>query len=135
MILKTEVAQSIQSDPSLVYLNDHKFMLELSRQCDFYFIDESLVQYRIHAENSISKNRDIWERDAYCLSRYLMKKYECELSRKILSKHYARMGVHLYNQRHPRYARKCFGIAIKNNSRKTSYYKKFIKAAVRSLLN
>ena len=135
MILRTEVAQKIKFDPALVYLNDHKFMLELSRQCDFYFIDEPLVQYRIHGDNSISKNRDQWEKDAFRLSSFLLKNYSSELPKDTTARCYKRLGVHLLNRRHPRYARKCFAIAIKNNYKKTSYYKKFIKAAVSSLLS
>ena len=135
MILKTEVAQEIQFDPELVYANDYKFMLELARKCDFYFIDEPLVQYRIHGDNSISKNKNNWMRDSYYISRHVLNNYSKELSRYVIGKCYTKMGVHLHNQGHPRYARKCFAIAIKNNYTKTSYYKKFIKAAVRSLLN
>jgi glycosyltransferase involved in cell wall biosynthesis len=135
MILKTEVAQEIQFDPELVYANDYKFMLELARKCDFYFIDEPLVQYRIHGDNSISKNKDVWVRDNYHISRHLLNNYDQDLSTHVIAKCYAQMGVHLHNQGHPRYARKCFASAIRNNYKKTSYYKKFIKVAVRSLLN
>ncbi|MHC5183919.1 MAG: glycosyltransferase family 2 protein [Planctomycetota bacterium] len=135
MILKTQVAQAIQFDPGFVYANDYKFMLELSRQCDFYFINEPLVQYRIHGDNSITKNKHIWARDDYYLSRYLLTNYVQELSKNVIAKCYKQMGVHLHNQGHLGYARKCFGAAIRNNSKKTSYYKKFIKSSAQSLLS
>ena len=134
MVLKAEVAQEIQFDPELIYANDYKFMLELSRKCGFYFVDEPLVQYRIHGDNSISKNRDIWSKDGYNLSRYLLTNYAEEFSKNVIAKCYAKMGVHLLNRKHFGYARKCYEAAIRNNPKKTSYYKKIIKSSLGNLL-
>lgn len=134
IILKTEIAQEIQFDPKLIYANDYKFMLELSRRCEFYFIEEPLVQYRIHGDNSISKNKRLWVMDNYYISQHVLNNYGQEISKYVTAKCYARMGVHLHNQGHAVYAQKCFVAAIKNNPRKTSYYKKFIKSSIRNWL-
>jgi glycosyltransferase involved in cell wall biosynthesis len=134
MILKTTVAQDILFDPKLVYANDYKFMLQLSRRCQFYFINEPLVQYRIHGNNSINKNKHIWIKDSYFISRYLLENFCGELSTEVEASLYARMGVHLHNQGHTKYAQKCFGAAIRNNCKKTSYYKKFLTSSMRNLV-
>jgi glycosyltransferase involved in cell wall biosynthesis len=131
MILKTAVAQEIRFDPKLVYANDYKFMLQLSRKYEFYFMDEPLVQYRIHGDNSISKNKDVWAKDGYHISRFLLKNHFAELPSAVAAKLYARIGLHLHNQGHPKYAQKCFQAAIRNNFIKTSYYKKSLKSMVR----
>lgn len=134
MILKTAAAQDILFDTRLVYANDYKFMLQLSRRCPFYFIKEPLVQYRIHGNNSINKNKHIWIKDGYYISLYLLQNFCEELSTEVQARLYARMGVHLHNEGHTKYAQKCFGAAIRNNCKKTSYYKKFFKSYMRNLL-
>ena len=130
MILKANLAREIQSDPGVVYLNDYKFMLELARKCDFYFINEPLVQYRIHGDNSISKNRDQWKMDAFRLSSFVLKNYSSKLSKDATAKYYNQIGLYLLDKKHARYARKCFEMAVKNNPKKTSYYKRQINAFI-----
>jgi glycosyltransferase involved in cell wall biosynthesis len=49
---KTNLGE-IRFDESLMYLNDHKFALDLAREYEFYYIAEPLAQYRVHGKNTL----------------------------------------------------------------------------------
>lgn len=62
IIFKAEYSWKIQFDPRCKYANDFKFMIDLSKKYQFHFISNPLVKYRIHGDNTILKNRHIWEK-------------------------------------------------------------------------
>ncbi|MGZ4892055.1 MAG: glycosyltransferase [Halobacteriota archaeon] len=43
----------LRYDERLLYVNDYKFLLELARQYEFYYIPEPLARYRVHGENAL----------------------------------------------------------------------------------
>lgn len=54
---------AIRLDEDLAYMNDYKFLLELARNFDFYYIAEPLVKYRIHDSNTmVGLSREVQER-------------------------------------------------------------------------
>ncbi len=43
----------LRYDERLLYVNDYKFLLELARRYEFYYIPEPLAQYRVHGDNTL----------------------------------------------------------------------------------
>lgn len=134
-LVKRENIKDIRFSTEFVYLNDWVFDLELALRYPYVYIDESLAQYRIHGENSITRDRKTWDQDNYHVRRYLLRNYPERLSPKVKARCYYQMGRHLHNRRRYKYARKCFLTAIKNDRKKTSYYKKFMKLYFQELFN
>jgi len=62
-ILKRKMLRDVSFDDSLLYLNDYLFEIELANKYPYYFINEPLIQYRIHGENTILNNRQMWIQD------------------------------------------------------------------------
>jgi len=52
MLHKRANLGGIRWDERLKYINDWKFKLELAAKYEFYYIEEPLAQYRIHADNA-----------------------------------------------------------------------------------
>ncbi len=79
-------------DPTLRYLNDYRFMAELAWKHEFRFIPEPLAKYRIHAKNSISRDRAGWLKDRVFLNNFFLQKYGSEISRHLKGILYAQVG-------------------------------------------
>lgn len=54
LIFKKANLDGLHYDESLFYNNDYKFLLELARKYEFYFIAEPLAKYRIHGKNTLT---------------------------------------------------------------------------------
>jgi len=134
LIFDRKVIQEIQFDSRLFYANDYKFVLELSKKYEFYFIEEPLVRYRIHEDSSIHKNRAIWKQDFFKISKYIIQDCGDIISSPIKAKHYNRIGQYLYERKHFQYANKYIVRSIYMNPQKTSYYRKLVKSYVKSLV-
>ena len=65
---------AIRYDESLLIASDHKFVLELARNYDFYYIAEPLAKYRIHGSNTIvGSSSEVRERQRiYAMERVLV---------------------------------------------------------------
>ena len=121
MVLESNIAKAIQFDSSLVYANDYKFMLEVAKKYDFYFIDEPLVKYRIHGDNSIHKGKKFWEKDIFKITKYILQEYATDIPVLMKARLYNRIGQYLYKRSHLQYATKFLGCSVAMNYRKTSY--------------
>jgi len=88
VILKRKNIDNIRYDERLKYLNDYKFMVDLARKYEFYFIEEPLVLYRIHGKNSILSDRLEWRRDRIMVSKYFLEQYGDKISRKLRARLY-----------------------------------------------
>ena len=86
VILKKENLKNIRYDERLKYLNDYKFMIDLAKNYNFYFISEPLAMYRIHGANTISSDRYGWSEDRILVGKYFLQKYGERLQNKIKSK-------------------------------------------------
>ncbi|MDD5458096.1 MAG: glycosyltransferase [Phycisphaerae bacterium] len=127
MILDRRIAQHILFDPKLVYSNDYKFMIEVSREHEFHFIEEPLTQYRIHGNNSIRQNERIWEKDIFIIRKFILQKFSEAIPPAIRARLYERIGKYINERKHFGFANKFFLASIRHNPLKTSYYKKYLK--------
>jgi hypothetical protein len=55
MIFKAEYLKNIRFDSALRYVNDHRFMVDLSVNNQFLFMPETLALYRVHGNNITMK--------------------------------------------------------------------------------
>jgi glycosyltransferase involved in cell wall biosynthesis len=93
LVLKTKYVKEIGFDEELVYLNDYRMLLELSKIHRFCFIDEPLFKYRLHDGNTIFSNRDRWRRDEVGLYEKTLKQYGNDMNNRTKASLYCRMGL------------------------------------------
>ncbi len=75
LILKTEFVRNLRFDPSLRYVNDHRFMVDLAVDHQFLFIPEPLAKYRLHGNNITTKNESLWAKDKINVRKYFLERY------------------------------------------------------------
>ena len=81
-IFKRENIKNIKYDEKLKYLNDYKFMVDLAKRYEFYFIAEPLVRYRIHGKNTVLSDKIHWRKDDIMIGNYFLREYGSEISNK-----------------------------------------------------
>lgn len=83
ILYDSTIRKGIQFDTNLRYLNDYKFMLDLSVRTRFEYVNEPLTYYRVHKTNTTS-NRD-WNdtvaREQLVIRDYVRNEYEELLER------------------------------------------------------
>lgn len=94
-LLKTKYAQEIAFNEGYRYVNDHLFFIDLARKHDFLFMPEPLSKYRIHGQNTTSKNLDLWYKERITLRKTLLQMYKNEISTASMADIYYKMG-HAY---------------------------------------
>jgi len=75
LILKRENLKGLKYDEQLKYLNDYKFVVDLSSQYNFFFIPEPLCMYRIHGQNTMASDAENWRRDIIKFGQDVLRKY------------------------------------------------------------
>jgi glycosyltransferase involved in cell wall biosynthesis len=93
IIFKKEYLPEIGFDKNLKYLNDYRFVVDLSKQHNYYFIEEALTKYRVHGKNTIFKNLLEWDQDRIKLFQYFIREYGNEIPKKIKSYLIYQIGV------------------------------------------
>jgi glycosyltransferase involved in cell wall biosynthesis len=86
LMVKKDNLEGIRFSDSVRYFADFPFFLDLAARYDFYFIDECLVQYRIHGGNTTIRNREWANADMIAVYEHALSKYRPRMSRKLLSK-------------------------------------------------
>lgn len=82
LIFKRDFATKIMFDRRLKYLNDQKFVAQLAKEHEFYYIEEPLVKYRVHGKNSILTDEKNWSVDRINLSNFFLNEYGKQISKK-----------------------------------------------------
>ncbi|MEW5748727.1 MAG: glycosyltransferase [Candidatus Thermoplasmatota archaeon] len=91
-ILKRESALSVMYDEELKFLNDYKFELSLARRHSYYFLEEPLAYYRLHGQNTVSRDGLSWLSDGVKLKEWLLKECKNEISREEIARIHAEIG-------------------------------------------
>lgn len=92
LLFKTEYLKDIEFDEKLKYVNDHLFLVNLSRNHDFVFIPEPLAKYRIHGSNITLKNENIWLEERILIRSRFLQKYANEISTRTKADIYFKIG-------------------------------------------
>ena len=103
LLFKKTNLGNIRYDESLPYWNDYKFVLELARSYEFYYIAEPLAKYRIHEHNTVggygaeSKNRlRLAGKDYISICEEALQQYGDEIGRETKALMYGKMGAVYY---------------------------------------
>jgi len=115
IIFKKENIKNIKYDEKLKYLNDYKFMVDLARRFEFYFIPEPLAMYRIHGKNSILSDKINWQKDNIMIRNYFLREYGDDISNKTKNKIMLSLSRSYLNIRKKENANKYFFLAVKLN--------------------
>jgi glycosyltransferase involved in cell wall biosynthesis len=78
LIVKKSNVDGIRFDHNLKYLNDYKFVVDLAKDFKYCFINEQLVDYRIHGKNTITRDQESWLQDEIIMRKYFLGKYNME---------------------------------------------------------
>lgn len=63
LILKTDWAKVIGFEENLRYMDDYRFVIQLAKKLDFYWIEQPLVKYRVHDSSAHRDKREYWDND------------------------------------------------------------------------
>lgn len=74
-ILKRSNLDGIRWNENLKYLNDYQFAVDLAWKYRFYFIPEPLTMYRIHGQNTVTRDLSGHLRDTIPLGRHFLSQY------------------------------------------------------------
>jgi len=86
VIFNKENAKDIRFNEALKYLNDYQYWVDLAKKYEYFFLSESLTQYRIHGGNTILSDEKGWQRDRIIINEYFLQRYADEISDKLKSK-------------------------------------------------
>ena len=115
VIFKKENIKNIKYEEKLKYLNDYKFMVDLAKRYEFYFILEPLAMYRIHGKNSILSDKKGWQKDEILINKYFLQKYNNEISNKTKNKIMLSLSIACSNTEEREKAKQYFFHAVKLN--------------------
>jgi len=80
VIVKRENLHGIRFNERLECLNDFQFYVDISRLCQYRFINEPLAKYRIHEKNTISANVEGHYYDYPVLVEHIFREYGDKIS-------------------------------------------------------
>ena len=63
-------------------MNDHRFFVDLAANNEFVFMPEPLAEYRMHGNNTTSKDEKGWLKEKILLRKYFLKQYGDRMSRR-----------------------------------------------------
>jgi len=93
MIFKLANLGDIRFDAKYRYVNDYKFVLDLARRYEYFFVPEPLVQYRIHGGNVTLRDKGGWLRDFAMFGGYLLEAYPDAFTRKARARFLFKMAL------------------------------------------
>jgi len=96
LICKADYAKEIQFDEKLMYLNDAKFMVNLAKKHQFFFMKEPLAKYRLHGKNSIFSNKKGWDQDIVIINEYFLRTYGEEIPKRAKASLYFKIAWSYY---------------------------------------
>jgi len=92
IIFKKENLPKKGFDENLKYLNDYRFIVDLSKEKKFCFLEEPLTKYRIHGKNTLFRDGRAWQQDRVVMYRGFLSDYGTLISKKSKANLLFRMG-------------------------------------------
>ena len=92
LLFKTEYLKDLEFNEKLKYVNDHLFLVNLSRNHDFVFISEPLAKYRIHGSNITSKNESTWLKERILIRCVFLQDYAENMTTRTKADIYYKIG-------------------------------------------
>lgn len=114
-ILKRGNLGDIRFNEALKYLNDYQFDVDLATKYEYYFIQEPLAKYRIHDRNTITSDKEGFDRDCIAIGQYFLRKYGTKLTNSMKAHIFGMVGTAYSNLGEKAKARWFIFQAIKHN--------------------
>ena len=130
LIMKKTIVSKIGFDNRQKFAVDYQFLVSLSMEHEFHYISEPLVKYRMHGDNTIFKNRDLWEKDKFKIFTNVIKQNKKNMPDALKARLRSRIGRFLFSRKKYRMAKAQFQIALKYELFNFSYLKKYLKSSV-----
>lgn len=99
LMYKKANLDGLRYDDRLLYNNDYKFLLELARKYEFYYIAEPLAKYRVHGKNTLvgsgaeaTKRRRVAYAEEIWIRREALREHQVEISDAGKAEIYDRLG-------------------------------------------
>jgi glycosyltransferase involved in cell wall biosynthesis len=83
LIFKRQNLNNIRANENLRYLNDFQFNVDMARFYDFWFIQEPLVYYRMHGDNTYDRDCEGHFLDYPKVGLYFLEKYGDDIQNEI----------------------------------------------------
>jgi glycosyltransferase involved in cell wall biosynthesis len=120
-IFRREAVENIKYDTSLAYVNDYKFVLDLSKKYQYRFISEPLIKYRVHSGNISSRNSKLWVRDMIKLYTEELEQMGEIMPRKIRGTLFYRLSKYFLMRNHRKFSRYYLWQAVRQRPFKVPY--------------
>ena len=96
LIFETKFLNGLRRDESFKYVSDHRFIVELSRNHEFVFMNEPLAKYRMHGSNVTHKDNKGWMRERIAIRKHFLLQYSSLISNSTRADIYHKIG-HAYS--------------------------------------
>jgi hypothetical protein len=84
IMLKRANLKGISFNERMKYLNDTQFYMDIGYKYEYYYMEETLAKYRLHSNNTSSRDIKGWYNDSLLLCKYFLQEYSDEISYKAL---------------------------------------------------
>ncbi|MBN1796220.1 MAG: glycosyltransferase [Sedimentisphaerales bacterium] len=128
IMLRRDITKKIKFDTSLIYADDYKFVIDLAQNFRYYFIPAPLVKYRIHDNNVISKNPQLWIKDLIKIYTKVTREQNKIIPRKLKAKLFYRLSKHFLIRNRRKFSRYYLWQAFRQNPFKASYLRKLLQS-------
>jgi glycosyltransferase involved in cell wall biosynthesis len=120
LMYKKANLDGLRYDDRFLYNNDYKFLLELARKYEFYYIAEPLAKYRVHGKNTLvgsgpeaTKRRRVAYAEEICIRQEALREHQAEISDVAKAEIYDSLGFCHAELGEYRIALACYRLAIK----------------------
>jgi glycosyltransferase involved in cell wall biosynthesis len=96
LIFETKLLNGLKRDENFRYASDHGFIVELSKNHEFVFMEEPLAKYRIHGGNVTHRDTKGWMRERIALRKGFLQRYSNLISDPTKADIYYKIG-HAYS--------------------------------------
>jgi glycosyltransferase involved in cell wall biosynthesis len=132
LILSKKTADSVRFDPAINYAVDYRFLIDVSKKYEFFYIDEPLVKYRVHRDNTIQRDSELWRKDMFRIFRDEIRRDGEQLPGKLRARLLSRVGRYHLSRRRYRLARHYLQLAVKQDFSNFTYLRNLLRACVKT---
>lgn len=132
LMLKKETAESVRFEPAIKYAVDYRFLIDVSKRCEFFYVDEPLVKYRVHGDNTIQRNSRLWHKDMF---RIFRDEIHCDgerLPRKLRARLLSRLGRYHLSRRRYGLAGYYLRQAVRQDFSNISYLRNLLRCCIKA---
>ncbi|HML04494.1 MAG TPA: glycosyltransferase family 2 protein [Methanobacterium sp.] len=84
IMLKRDNLKGISFNEEMKYLNDTQFYMDIGYKYEYHYMEETLAKYRLHSNNTSSRDVKGWYNDSLLLCKYFLQEYSDETSYRAL---------------------------------------------------